>query len=332
MFILLRLCKIYYDGSHYVAMPIIHPDDSLKSDIVYGENVEISDVENLYAAKKVPFDEIPFDVTVDPSYSKGKELVDLFEDNYSFAMSLGKKERLSFFRNLFSPYFSDQQLLNSFIQDNLNRKFKNFIYRRLRCLRKLNLTEFNYFCTFTYDSKKMSEDDFRKSFSYFLQNKSSRDGWRYIGVWERGSENDRLHFHCLLNCDDSTLPGENVKKRKWSSKVRRMVSVVENSYLATRFGANDFSPLNLEDADEYLDILNYLIKYIEKSGERLVYSRGLSQYFESYIDDEDDVVCIDYIHGVKMVLFDDFANYNSKGEFIGVMSKDLSKRLKTRNS
>ena len=49
----------------------------------------------------------------------------------------------------------------------------------------------------------------------------------------------------------------------------------------------------------------YMVKYIEKTGEKLVYSRGLPQYIISDIMDE-DIVCYLDEEARKIILFDDF--------------------------
>lgn len=54
---------------------------------------------------------------------------------------------------------------------------------------------------------------------------------------------------------------------------------MQNSYFLQNFGRNDFEVI--EDKMLLSQSLIYIMKYIEKSGEKLVYSRGLYQYFIS---------------------------------------------------
>jgi len=51
------------------------------------------------------------------------------------------------------------------------------------------------------------------------------------------------------------------------------VDISENTYFAERFGRNDFS--EVVRREEIGASMAYLIKHIEKSGEKLVYSRKL---------------------------------------------------------
>ena len=50
-----------------------------------------------------------------------------------------------------------------FIEENFARKKRNAIVRSIMNYRKANSRDYNYFCTFTYDSKKISETEFRKT-------------------------------------------------------------------------------------------------------------------------------------------------------------------------
>ena len=57
--------------------------------------------------------------------------------------------------------------------------------------------------------------------------------------------------------------------------------------LFTKFGRNDFKEI---DKNELVQSVRYLLKYIEKSGEKLVYGGDLPTYFKADIMDE-DIAC-----------------------------------------
>lgn len=313
------LCKIYNDGSHFIAMPYIRdPDDKVdpkyKKDrprVDYKAYADI-DVENASVAEK---------------YYLARYI---FDRDYNEAMALPKKARFDMYADELFFLYDERKQSDRFVQDNLNRKFRNFVYRRLRLIRKVNLMNFNYFCTFTYDSAKMTESEFRKKFSDFMKNKAYRSNWKYIGVWERGGKKERLHFHCLLKAEESTINGSFSTKRVWSSKVKKMKTVFENDYIRSRFGINDFSPIESTDSEEYLGCIDYLLKYIEKSGEKIVYSRGLYQFLVANID-ENDIIEVSYRPNIKLCLYDDFKAYNKTGELIGVCSKETLDKLRRSN-
>ncbi|MCH5147679.1 MAG: hypothetical protein J1F61_06790, partial [Clostridiales bacterium] len=73
----------------------------------------------------------------------------------------------------------------------------------------------------------------------------------------------------------------------------------------------------------------YLMKYIEKSGEKLVYSRGLPTYFISDIMEE-DIVCPIGQEDKKLLLFDDFTCWD-EGCKIGEVSPETIQQLRKSN-
>ena len=75
--------------------------------------------------------------------------------------------------------------------------------------------------------------------------------------------------------------------------------------------------------------LAYLMKYIEKTGEKIVYSKGLPQYFISDIMDE-DVVCKIGQEDQKLLLFDNFKCWD-EGCFIGKVSSEVIEQMRKVN-
>ena len=76
------------------------------------------------------------------------------------------------------------------------------------------------------------------------------------------------------------MPGTLEKETGYSLKKCRRQNFYQNTYFAERFGRNQMDEIENENlAKELL----YMIKYIEKTGERIVYSKGLPQYFISDI-------------------------------------------------
>ena len=150
--------------------------------------------------------------------------------------------------------------------------------------------------TLTYDSAIHTEDSFRKKLRTTLSHFCDRKGWRYIGVWERSPEKKRLHLK-------------------------------QNSFFAKRFGRNDFE--KIEDKNRLGDALAYIMKYIEKSGEKIVYSRGLAQFFISDVMDE-DIVCLYGMEEQKFLLYDDFGCWN-EGEYIGQVSRETIAKMPKAN-
>ena len=71
--------------------------------------------------------------------------------------------------------------------------------------------------------------------------------------------------------------------------------------------------------------LGYLMKYIEKSGEKLIYGGKLPAYFESDVLDE-DVLCPFGIDDRKAILADDFLCMVD-GEVIGKVSSEVIAKM-----
>lgn len=75
--------------------------------------------------------------------------------------------------------------------------------------------------------------------------------------------------------------------------------------------------------------MSYISKYIEKTGEKIVYSKGLPTYFISDLLDE-DVLCTCGQEDRKLVLYDKFQCI-IEGEIIGEVSKETIAKMPTSN-
>ena len=122
------------------------------------------------------------------------------------------------------------------------------------------------------------------------------------------------------------MKGELVKRRDYSTKEHRMQTTLQNTYFTERFGRNDFEPINTVDLS---NTGTYLLKYIEKSGERIVCSKGVKTYFVSDIMD-DDVVCTIGNEDRKLLLFDNFSCFD-EGVFVGEVSRETIKQMRKTN-
>ena len=118
------------------------------------------------------------------------------------------------------------------------------------------------------------------------------------------------------------MVGELKQVSDYSTKQHRMQTTYQNTHFLKYFGRNDFKEINKSDV---VQSVRYLLKYIEKSGERLVYGGDLPTYFKSDIMDE-DIVCPTGIDGRKALLFDDF-NCWDDGCLIGKVSPEAISQL-----
>ena len=94
-----------------------------------------------------------------------------------------------------------------------------------------------------------------------------------MGAFER-SETGRLHFHGLFYVPPGEMVGTIVERESYSTKRHRMQTAHINDWFEKRFGRNDFT--EIADIDIHRgNTLEYILKYIEKTGERIIYSRGI---------------------------------------------------------
>ena len=252
---------------------------------------------------------------------------ELFNELYQQYLHLKKSERREKLMTALRPHFKTDNAVKNYVDSNIERKRRNLIMRRIRLTRKVNLQTFNYFVTFTFNGKLHTEESFRKGLKKTLANFASRKGWKYVGVWERSPEKQRLHFHGLFYIPEGTMPGLLLEKSDYSFKSHRRQITVQNTYFNERFGRSDF-----EKIDDYTMLGNsvaYLMKYLEKTGEKIVYSKGLPQYFISDIM-EDDIVTTIGLEDKKLLLFDDFTCWDEE-EYIGTVNADTIAQLRKSN-
>lgn len=337
-------CKIYSDGGHYIAIPhttnphhrrkkppeeeITVIDEPQKAE----ENGTLSDDENapVSPAKDIPdevfesADIVPQNDDTGVKTERKTTRKELFEELYAANRSVKKWKRRKTIISAMRPYFESEAKTIAYVDTNLQRKQRNLISRRVRMVRKVNLQGFNYFVTFTYDGQLHSENSFRKGLKSTLSNFSTRRGWKYVGVWERSPEKKRLHFHGLFDIPGGTMPGILFEKNDYNFNTHKRQITHQNTYFNERFGRSDFEPI--DDKSKLGNAVAYILKYIEKTGEKIVYSKGLPQFFISDVMDE-DIVCPFGLEDKKLLLYDDFLCWD-EGCLMGKVSKDVIRKMR----
>lgn len=270
-----HLFKVYNDGGHYVATRV-------------------------YSALNVPYL---------PVNREKKDIDILFDNLYLNSARVGYKraETVDYIRNGILKLFPDRQNVNEYVERKIKRAKHNLSVRKKRFKRKADLNEWNYFVTFTYDDKLHTEETFKKHLRKCLCNLHTRRGWRYMGVWEKGDETDRLHFHGLFYIPDFEMVGDLATKKDYSTKEHKMRTYVENDFFKLAFGRNEFDELSTEQL-KYGRTKDYILKYIGKTGERIVYSRGISTEIYKELTDEDIITEYEDF-GTRYVLFDNAIDY-----------------------
>ncbi len=237
-----------------------------------------------------------------------KSEADVLADNLLIrAMDLGKKkesERVEYIVENLPDYFFPEEKKAAAQAAVGPRRLRATAARARRLRNKARLTAWNYFATFTYDGNKISEKDFEDKLRVELSRLAYENGWRYMGVWEKGSENGRLHLHVLLHVPDGKMKGTCEWKKHWSTKYHEWQDFNENSYFAGLFGLNDFKPIDPEEL-EHGTVIEYLLKYITKTARPLFFSRHVPESVTVTIDLEKDVICMEYgFYHWSLVLFD----------------------------
>ena len=343
-------CKIYFDGSHYIGIPHTTRPSRRRSkppeeEIVVTDNeteqtaeteVNITIEESAPSNDDAPIvraeNEEPFESESEPQAEPQPKVrtmtrKELFEELYQKYLNKPRRIKLELIAKEMLPYFKTEELSKIYVNENIERKLRNLIARRIRLTRKANLQEFNYFVTFTYDGKLHTEDSFRKGLKNCLRHLVERKQWKYIGVWERSPEKQRLHFHGIFYIPEGTMPGMLLDVNDYNFSTHNRQITHQNTYFNERFGRSDFELI--DDMDKMGDALAYIMKYIEKSGEKIVYSKGLPQFFISDVMDE-DIICFTGLEDKKLLLSDDFTCWD-EGCYVGKVSKAVIAQLRKCN-
>lgn len=326
--------KVYSDGSHYIAIPHTTRPYMKRRKIIEEEITVFEDKEKVIQQTGVSEKsaDTPIFATEKPNKTKEdkqekittkKELFNALYKEY-YGGNCKNKEKIV---SEMTPYFKSYDDAKWYVESNILRKKRNLICRKMRLMRKAYLHNFNYFVTFTYDGKKHTEQSFRKKLLNTLSHLSSRKGWKYIGVWERSPEKKRLHFHGVFYIPKGTMPGELIEVNDYDTVAHMRQITLQNTYFNARFGRSDFK--EIKDSRSIGEAMAYLIKYLEKSGEKIVYSRRLPQFFISDVVD-DDVVCRIGIEEKKLLLYDDFKCWD-EGVFVGRVSAEVISKMRTSN-
>lgn len=338
----MKKCKVYSDGSHYIA---IRPTEGYSGprrkpppeEPIIVEEAAPSDVQNAVVEEcAVPqgqeqtcgdMPEQTQSETVKERHisTRVEEFLKWYRDSYG----MRKKEQYAFIASKLAPYFESDEALHKYLDYKMECKRRSETARRIRCQRRAALHELSYFATFTYDDKKATEKEFEKRLLTALSNLASRKGWKYMGTWERGGDTDRLHFHAVLYIPEGKMVGKRELKRDYDVKKKRMVERMENSFFQDRFGRNKFELID-GTALTIGTAVSYIIKYIEKSGGRIICSKGLRTFIETDIDNDDVVAQLREDDDKKYLLFDDFKVYKD-GKELGAVTPGVLAQAKTVN-
>ena len=175
-------CKVYFDGSHYIAIPHttrpsrrrFRPPEEEIEVTEYEEQQTSKQDEAIKAEESAP--SIDDDASSSPATNETQRepiieqkpktrtmtRKELFEELYQKHLNKPRRMKIEAITKEMLPYFKTEELSRNYVIENIERKMRNLIARRIRLTRKANLQEFNYFVTLTYDGKLHSEQSFKK--------------------------------------------------------------------------------------------------------------------------------------------------------------------------
>ena len=285
--------KVYYDGSHWIAIP----------------HTERPPYKRKRRKRKRDKD----------------ETIEQFEKAFNNTPKDKKTKKKEKLVKEFTPLFKDETEAADFVEKQFERLNRNRIERYKRMKRKAYLQQWSYFCTFTYSDEKHTEETFRKRLMNCLYHLASRNGWKYIGAWERGDKTERLHFHALIYIPPNGMVGKFEEHNDFNFKTHNRQITNQNTFFNGKFGRSDFNAISHQSEVE--DSVYYMLKYITKNDERIVYSRGLKSYIIADILDE-DIVCPygNEEHEYKFVLADNFTCI-TYGEILGKVSPEIIEQM-----
>ena len=360
-----RKCKIYFDGSHHIAIPPqpkkprpkkgakvkkeipeLEELDAEDEDCPFDKPVQLSLFDNNddkrqqshtkdnppLTEETTPESSLSADETGQETAQAGETAAspsrkEIFERLYKEHLYDSKRKRKREIIKGMLPYCKDYEDAKLFTELNLRRKRNNLIARRIRMTRKANLQDFTHFVTFTYSDALHTEQSFKKGLGTCLRHYADRKGWKCMGVWERSPEKQRLHFHGIFYIPEGTMPGQMMDVNDFNFKSKKRKITHQNTYFNEHFGRSDFEKIDSDYDLQYA--MNYLIKYIEKSGERIVYYGDLPQYLVSDVM-EDDIICPYGEDGRKFILAVSFGCWD-EGEYMGQVSEETIAKMPKAN-
>ena len=114
----------------------------------------------------------------------------------------------------------------------------------------------------------------------------------------------------------------------YDTKKHRRQTTYQNTHFLKHFGRNDFKAIDTQQ--DIISSVRYLLKYIEKSGEKLVFGGKLPTYTKCNIL-ADDIVCPIGIDDKKIVLFDNFTCIDDDGVIRGKASPEILAQMPKAN-
>lgn len=324
-------CKVRFDGSHYIATP--HTTNPVKRTKHSEERISVTIKDGKYMLEykeketTETVNEIKDQSTDEPKKKRRMTRKQIFDELYDKYLYMKPKERKQAIFIDMQSLFKNEKDLEIYIENNCSRRWRNLIVRRQRFARKAYNQHFQWFVTFTYSDELHTEESFKQRLLETLRRVATRKHWLYMGVWERGKDTDRLHFHALVYIPDGEMIGELEKVTDYNKKTGKQKTITQNTFFANKFGRNEFDDISMTDY-AYGKAIAYIMKYMGKSNSKAIYSRGLYEYFRSDIMGQDVLMKMEIADETdnRLILADDFMCID-EGVLMGKVSRETITKM-----
>lgn len=316
-------CKIRKDGDYYIATP--HSTNTARRrKLITEPSVTVSVSDNGYKLENNnTYDRNP-DKAENRTVFKTtrKDLFDKLYDQYS---NLKPHERKQAVLNDMRSLFKSKETAEEFVSSNWRRKRRNLYARMKRFEYKAENQAYEFFFTITYDGNKHTETSFEKSLKTTFSNLHKRYGCLFQGVWERGLENDRLHFHGLMKGPKKKISGLLEICSDYNPKKGRKQTYLQSPYFLEKFGRNEFSEIIPQMYDS---AIKYITKYLSKQGVTPYYSKGLYRFAECDIQGDDVLgrASDNTNRDIRLLVWKNFKVWKD-GEYLGEASPETIAKL-----
>ncbi len=326
-------CKVRKEGNIYIATP--HTVNPVRRSIKKEKTIAVSEKDGKYSLKTddltaveevVEKEENGLQIAREKAVESDNKVLttthkEIFDKLYANYSELKPYERKKAIYNDMVGLFKSEEDAGYFVDEHWRRKRRNNYTRKQRFEYKAYNQAYEFFFTITYDDSKHTEESFESSLKNTFSNLHKRHNCLFQGVWERGKDNDRLHFHGLIFDPNRKILDGLEPVSDYNPKTGKVKTYLESKYFKDKFGRNEFSEIIPQMYDS---AIRYITKYLSKQGVRPYYSKGLYRFIESDISG-DDVICRmsdNESRDIRLIVAGDFKVWD-EGELLGKASPEV---------
>lgn len=166
----MQKCKVYKDGSHYIAIrpttgytgirrkpppeePIVVEEPTEGLDEPTGATVAVEQplqVEQITGQEEQNENAAPMSEEKPKIKRRVSTRADEFLRLYRESIGMKREQQYKYIASGLAPYFVSKEALHKYLERKMENKRRAEVTRRIRCLRRASLHELSYFATVTY--------------------------------------------------------------------------------------------------------------------------------------------------------------------------------------